>query len=387
MTSFLPVHQPAVGEDRLQCEVRNKSVKATPEEVVRQRVLHWLIHKRGWDRSKLRLEKSYTWLTDPNRHRIRPDIELLDEEDAVLVVVECKRPEVPLSRRVDNQAIEYAIKSNAPYIWVTNGDSHEFLHRRREGGWQDVSSLEPLDISFDPPKVDIDFPDTGKEADIVRYFKELRDPQFESFADSWQRNFVLAMHKVLFNAPCRHLPYSYDGVHILEDRGTAFHTFTNRRGGLYHGRYRDLIAATQGRVEALSVAVNWSETDGGNVRLALCVGVSKANRVHHALQLIVDQNYEYNDEKRCWDIYHNGRMSNVKDAIVLDAVREAAAGHWIDTYEDGRQWIYLGRLWAADLGAWKNSKPFIARLLHYGIIRANLRETLSATSRRRGRAR
>ncbi len=379
MTSFLPVHQPAVGEDRLQCEVRNKSVKATPEEVVRQRVLHWLIHKRGWDRSKLRLEKSYTWLTDPNRHRIRPDIELLDEEDAVLVVVECKRPEVPLSQRVDNQAIEYAIKSNAPYIWVTNGDSHKFLHRRREGGWQDVSSLEPLDISFDPPKVDIDFPDTGKEADIVRYFKELRDPQFQGFEDSWKRHFVLAMHKVLFDTGHK-LPYTHEGVHVLEDRGTAFHEFTNRGGGSYYSRYRDFIAATQGRVEALSVAVNWSVTDKGNDRLALCVGVSKANRVHHALQLIVDQNHEYNDRKRCWDIYHSGRMSNVKDAVVLDAVREAAVGHWIDTYAGGRQRMYLGGLRAADLATWKNSKRFIARLLHYGIIRTNLRETL--TSRR-----
>ena len=382
MKNFLPVYQPSVVGKRLQCEVRNKDVRATPEEVVRQRVLHWLIQEHGWDRSKLRLEKSYPWLTSPNRRRIRPDIELLDEDDAVLVVVECKRPEVPLNQRVDDQAIEYAIKSSAPYIWTTNGDSHKFLRHTRSGGWKDVGSLEPLDISFDPPKVKIEFPDVRNDADIARYFKDLGDPQFQSFEDSWERHFVLAMHKVLFNMPHK-LPYSYDGVHVLEDRGTAFHMFTNRGGGAYYSRYRDFFAATQGRVEALSVAVNWSVTDKGNARLALCVGASKVTRVHHALQLIVDQNCEYNESKRYWNIYHNGRMSNIKDAVVLDAVREAAVGHWIDTYDDGRQRIHLGKLYAANSATWKKSREFIARLLHYGIIRTNLRETLSVNSHRR----
>ena len=67
---------------------------------------------------------------------------------------------------------------------------------------------------------------------------------------------------------------SQGGVHILEDRGFACHNFGNRGGG-YSTRYADFIAATQGRVEAVSIAVNrWH---GGGLRL--CVGRRKPTRV------------------------------------------------------------------------------------------------------------
>ena len=48
--NFLPDFQPVVthGTDTVQCLIRDKAVRATPEECVRQRVLHWLIHKKGW---------------------------------------------------------------------------------------------------------------------------------------------------------------------------------------------------------------------------------------------------------------------------------------------------------------------------------------------------
>ena len=116
MTSnFLPDFEPVFThgtEAPVQCLVRDKAVRATPEERVRQRVLHWLVHDNGWSRENLRLERSYPWVSDPARTRIRSDIELLDDGD-VLVVVECKRCDVPLDERVDQQAIEYVIPTQA----------------------------------------------------------------------------------------------------------------------------------------------------------------------------------------------------------------------------------------------------------------------------------
>ena len=38
--NFLPEYRPPVTGGTLQCEVRDKAIRATPEEVVRQRVLH-----------------------------------------------------------------------------------------------------------------------------------------------------------------------------------------------------------------------------------------------------------------------------------------------------------------------------------------------------------
>ena len=113
--NFLPEFDPVVThgtQNTVQCLIRDKSIRATPEERVRQRVLHWLIHEKGWRKDNVRLEKSYAWVSDPARTRIRSDIELL-VDGGVLAVVECKRCDVPLDERIDRQAIEYATKARA----------------------------------------------------------------------------------------------------------------------------------------------------------------------------------------------------------------------------------------------------------------------------------
>ena len=354
--------------DRVQCQVRDYDVPATPEEHVRQRVLHWLINTKGWAPGHLRLEKAYKWVGDPNRSHIRPDIELLDENENTVVVVECKREEVPLSKAVDEQAIEYAIKSGAEHIWVTNGREHRFLARASKSQWRAVSSIPPLGEEYKPPTGRVTFPDVGDAADVGRYLYEMMLSPLIAMAD--ERKFTLALYKLIFEVSNqKRLPYSHDGVHVLDYAGVAFHQFSTR-GGSYYTRYADFVAATRGRVEAMSVAVNmWSDE-----AIRVCIGVSKAERRHHTLQLDFAENCEWNEERQCWDVYHDGAMSQIKREVVLDAVRESGCGHWIDTYDDGKEYVYLGELPAVQSVKWKNSKRFLANLLHYGIIRTNLRE-------------
>lgn len=377
--NFLPAFHPVVTHgagDTIQCLIRDKAVRAAPEERVRQRVLHWLIHEKGWRKEDLRLEKSYAWVSDPARTRIRPDIELL-VDGKVIVVVECKRSDVPLDERVDRQAIEYAIKARAQWIWITNGQGHAFLAKQGPH-WRSIDSLTPLNVISKAPSAKLDFPASADDpASVARYWQAFGDPQFLDGGDDYDRRFVLAVHRVLFDVPKR-LPYSHGGVHILEERGSAWHNFGNRGGGSYFTRYADFIAATEGRVEAVSVAVNrWHR--GG---LRLCVGVRKPNRTHHALQLDTDQ-CERAGGAKSWRIYHNGRMSQVPVAVVMEAVREAQAGQWIDSCNGGKERLCLGVLPDAASADWSNSRDLLANLIHYAIIRTNLREAQLKTGHNR----
>ncbi len=106
--NFLPAFQlaetPAKRRNKVRCQIRNYDVPATPEERVRQRVLHWLINTKGWTTTLIQLERAYAWESDASRSYIKPDIELLDEDGGVVVVVECKHEDVPLSKAVDDQA-------------------------------------------------------------------------------------------------------------------------------------------------------------------------------------------------------------------------------------------------------------------------------------------
>ena len=375
--NFLPEFHLAetsgAGRNKLRCQVRGYDVPATPEERVRQRVLHWLINTKSWAKARLELERAYRWESDPNRSHIRPDIELLDEDGNVVVVVECKREEVPLSEAVDDQAKEYAAKSSARYIWVTNGNEHGFMEYI-DGGWQTVSSIEPLGEEYEPPTGRVAFPNVRDAAEVESYLKQMDLAPLNETNVVGARDFTLALHKAIFDVlddkHVQHLPFSSEGVHLLEYAGVAFHEFSNRSGGSYYTRYADFIAATRGRVEAMSVAVNTWYSGG----IRLCVGVSKAERKHHALQLDFAKNCEWREDRQCWDVYSDGAMSQVKSSVVLDAVREAGCRHWIWPDENHKEWVYLGELPKAEAVTWENTRKFLANLLHYGIIRTNLRE-------------
>ena len=387
--NFLPVHhrrETQTGRrNTLQCLKRGRAVPATPEEQVRQRILNWLLNVKKWPVKKVELERSYAWVGDPNRHRVRPDIELLGENDETVAVVECKAPGIPLGG-AERQALEYAIKSEAKHVWVSNGDQHKFLVRSSKAQWDVTSSLEPLALTYAPPTVNFDFPDPNDTEAVERYFarffrnvgytRDQGDALYEAHAalDENDMRIVLSVHKLLFDVR-KSLPFSFDGVHVLEDRGANLHEFGNAGGGRWRGLYADYIAATSGRVEAMSVAVStWGGSSGG---IRLCVGVRKAGRTHHALQMDT-KDCEWVEERRCWEVYHVGRMSRISNETVFKAVEESGAGAWLENPHGYEGYLYLGDLHWAESADWENSKEFLANLLHYGVIRTNLRDAVKA---------
>ena len=376
-------------KNTLQCAIRGKAVRATQEEMVRQGVLQWLIGDKEWPRGSLRLEHSYDYVSDSNRTRIRPDIELL-VDGKVTVVVECKRSDVPLDERVYEQAEEYAFKSGAKWIWATNGNEHRFL-KWQDNEWRVVPKLEPLEVSAPQPEKP-EIPDEcNDKAAFKRYLKSAKYDQLleaDKHLDWNGRYFVLAMHRLLFGVEKKKkLPYSHDGVHILEDHGSRWRNFSNASGGRFYARYAEFIAATSGRVEAVSLAVNPNYINGEYAGLRLCAGVTKPNRSHHALEMNMGNTHCPWDEKHNrWEIYHDGRMSGIRNTTVIEAVREAGMGKWIDSYNEGtttKEWVYFGDL--PESVTWRNSKELLANLIHYAIIRTNLREADAA--RRKAKAR
>lgn len=366
-------------KDMLQCEIRG-TVRATPEERVRQSVLHWLIYDKNWHTDNLRLEHSYDYVGDAGRTRIRPDIEVL-VNDKVKVVVECKRYDVPLDERVYKQAEEYAFKSGAKWIWATNGNEHRFLNWQNNE-WRVVPKLEPLEVSAPQPEKPEIPDDCNDKVAFNRYLELSKDTQLleaGQYLSQNERRFVLAMHRMLFGVEKKKkLPYSHDGVHILKDSGSRWRNFSNASGGRFYARYAEFIAATSGRVEAVSLAVNANYINGKYAGLRLCIGVTKPNRSHHALELNTNKKTHcpWVKKHNKWEIYHDGRMSGIRNATVMEAVREAGMEKWIDTYDEDTEWVYLGDL--AESATWCNSKELLANLIHYAIIRTNLREADAA---------
>ncbi|TGE29138.1 type I restriction enzyme HsdR N-terminal domain-containing protein [Hymenobacter metallicola] len=109
------------GENLLIWDIlRRKQVVLTPEEWVRQHVVHYLIDHLGYPKSLLSLERGHAY----NKRQKRTDLCAFDAAGKPLLLVECKRPSVPLTSAVAMQIGTYNQTIGAPLLLVTNGVQH-----------------------------------------------------------------------------------------------------------------------------------------------------------------------------------------------------------------------------------------------------------------------
>ena len=107
--------------------VRRKYVALTPEEWVRQHILHYLMDK-GYPASLIAIERGI----EVNGLLRRFDIVVYDRDTKPLILVECKAQEEALDHHVVMQAIAYNLTVKAKYLWLTNG-THTYFIRLSDG--------------------------------------------------------------------------------------------------------------------------------------------------------------------------------------------------------------------------------------------------------------
>lgn len=106
------------GENLLVFDVIRKDyVTLTPEEWVRQHVVHTLINLKKYPKSLISIEKSLKIKSLLKR----TDIVIFDKKLKPFMLIECKAPEEKLNENVLKQALIYNSNKKAPYICITNG--------------------------------------------------------------------------------------------------------------------------------------------------------------------------------------------------------------------------------------------------------------------------
>lgn len=103
-------------------EIRRKFVVLTPEEWVRQHVVHHLIYEKKYPKSHINVEKkiSINGLTK------RYDVVVFNSDGSYQILVECKAPQVPISQTTFDQIARYNMVIEATFLMVTNGLNHYF---------------------------------------------------------------------------------------------------------------------------------------------------------------------------------------------------------------------------------------------------------------------
>ena len=160
------------GAPYIQCLVRGKSVKLTPEEAVRQLYLRVLYDELGYPLSRIAVEYSVVF----GREKKRADICIFDKDNPSVpyILVELKKPRLKDGKE---QLKSYCNATGAPMGVWTNGQQISYYHRKDPNYFEDIpripSNLEKLsDILSERWTID----DLIKHDKLVNERKSLKEP-------------------------------------------------------------------------------------------------------------------------------------------------------------------------------------------------------------------
>jgi hypothetical protein len=119
------------GKEQIFCEWRRRWVRLTPEEWVRQQLLHYMVEQLDYPASCIAVEVPVEKLSTVNCQlsiKQRCDAVVYDKSMRPLMLIECKAETVPLTQKTLDQAVTYNRKLNVPYVLLYNGVQTIFVH-------------------------------------------------------------------------------------------------------------------------------------------------------------------------------------------------------------------------------------------------------------------
>lgn len=108
------------GKQQIYDALRQRYVRLTPEEWVRQHFAQYLIQDRGVPRGLIAIEQGFTYQGMPRR----ADVVAHDRQGRPRLMAECKAPDVAVSQAAFDQVARYNKVVQAALLVVTNGLEH-----------------------------------------------------------------------------------------------------------------------------------------------------------------------------------------------------------------------------------------------------------------------
>ena len=118
--------------------IRKNYFVLTPEEMVRQAFVNYLINHLGYPKALIAVERELKIGAKLNRS----DIRILDRAGECFMLIECKSFKTKVNQQTFDQAARYSKNLNADYLVVTNGVTTLCCHM--DYGQESVSFLEQL---------------------------------------------------------------------------------------------------------------------------------------------------------------------------------------------------------------------------------------------------
>ena len=125
-----------IEEPYIKCQVREKEIKLTPEEAVRQLYIYTLVHDYGYSTSNMELERHIHF----GRETKRADIVIFESShpNVEYIIVEVKKPKLSEGKE---QLKSYCNATGSTMGVWTNGQQISFYHRKDPNYFEDIPNI------------------------------------------------------------------------------------------------------------------------------------------------------------------------------------------------------------------------------------------------------
>ncbi|MBU3641902.1 N-6 DNA methylase [Polynucleobacter sp. Fuers-14] len=268
----------------VECLIRNKPIKLTPEEAVRQLYLMVLIDDLGYPATRIELEYGVVF----GREKKRADICVFDKDKTTTpyILVELKKPKLKDGKE---QLKSYCNATGAPMGVWSNGEQISFYHRKDPNYFEDIptipSALEKLsDILSERWTID----DLVKKDKLVNEKKSLKDLILE-MEDEVLSNAGVDVFEELFKLIFTKL---FDEMESGRDkkRHLVFKNYGDTETEL-KTKIQDLFDKARNKWEG--VFPEGSKIDLTPSHLAVCVSSLEGVKLFNSNLDVVDEAFEY----------------------------------------------------------------------------------------------
>lgn len=220
------------------CLKRGRLIKATPEEEVRQQLLKTLLSDLKVPKDMLHVEERISKYGVETKDRVDIVIDYETEEYCYpLVIIECKRPEIPLTYQVMQQLERYndhfvVNEFAAKVLGMTNGHTIDWFLLGEDNQYKQVET---------PP--DYQQIIEGQGFTYIKnnsYISSVQDEDFED-VPTFIRPFVMNISNLFLNEQYVISSIIGEGFKIVEDKGLRLESNGNASGGNWDGEYRCLL--------------------------------------------------------------------------------------------------------------------------------------------------
>lgn len=355
---------------------RERLILITPEEVVRQQVLQYLLSCVKVPKELVQVEMLLSKYQIESKRRADIIVEKYDEQSKLispLAVIECKAPDIMIGDEAINQALDYADMLQAEYVFITNGEtliaakfdekSNTYVDIQEIPTYKDMLSGKIIERKLEENKKRFLFEELEDNKEYYRgyEFNPNTPIRFLPFITNLWECFLDTTHKM----PTK----QYSIFNLVEDYGIRFLSCGNAAGGAYQGAYRSFVVQYKNTTRLM----NLSFFDYGTSTI-LTVSVDQDNHnPHNSLQYAIDSNLRNIGNQ--FSFIHNGRIAvgNVGSGKAAE-LKQYIANTYANIIKNGE----------IDLGTIHNDRllymddieiiKFVENLLSYALLRDEYRE-------------